>query len=107
MTEVADSIRRGLKDAIAYARGDNSRGHETVVYVPERVDVTALRRRLGLTQERFAARYGFKLATVRDWEQGRRRPGGPARVLLSVIDREPEAVERALTRAWPASETAT
>ncbi len=99
MTEVADSIRRGLKDAIAYARGDNSRGHETVVYDPGHVDVTALRRRLGLTQEHFAARYGFKLATVRDWEQGRRRPGGPARVLLSVIDREPEAVERALTRA--------
>ena len=99
MTEVADSIRKGLKDAIAYARGDNSRGHETVVCDPEHVDVTALRRRLGLTQARFAARYGFKLATVRDWEQGRRRPGGPARVLLSVIDREPEAVERALTRA--------
>ncbi len=99
MTEVADSIRRGLKDALAHARGDKSRGHETVVYVPEYVDVKALRRRLGLTQERFAARYGFKLATVRDWEQARRRPVGPARVLLSVIDREPEAVERALTRA--------
>ena len=99
MTEVTDSIRRGLKDAIAHARGDNSRGHETVVYVPEHVDVKALRRRLGLTQERFAARYGFKLATVRDWEQARRRPVGPARVLLSVIDQEPEAVERALTRA--------
>jgi len=98
MTEVADSVRRGLKDAIAYARGDKGRGQESVVYVPDHVDVRALRRRLGLTQERFAARYGFRLATVRDWEQGRRRPIGPARVLLYVIDREPEAVARALRR---------
>lgn len=99
MTEVADSVRRGLEDAVAYARGDKSRGRETVVYVPERIDVKALRRRLGVTQVQFAARYGFKLATVRDWEQGRRQPVGPARVLLNVIDREPEAVERVLKRA--------
>ena len=49
MTEGADSIRRGLKDAIAYARGDNSRGQKTVVYVPGHVDVTALRRRLPIS----------------------------------------------------------
>ena len=62
------------------------------------VDLKQLRRRLGLTQESFAARFGFLLGTVRNWERGRRRPEGPAQILLQVIDREPEAVERALGR---------
>ena len=60
------------------------------------VDLKKLRRRLGLTQESFAARFGFSLGTLRNWERGRRRPDGPAQILLQVIDREPEAVERAL-----------
>lgn len=62
------------------------------------VDLKKLRRRLGLTQASFAARYGFALGTLRNWERGRRRPDGPAQILLQVIDREPEAVERALGR---------
>jgi putative transcriptional regulator len=99
MSDVANSIRRGVEDAIAYARGDQSRGKATVVRVPEHVDVKALRARLGLSQAAFAARYGFSVAAVRDWEQGRRRPEASARVLLTVIDREPEAVERALSAA--------
>ena len=62
------------------------------------VDLKKLRRRLKLTQASFAARFGFSLGTLRNWERGRRRPDGPAQVLLQVIDREPEAVERALGR---------
>ncbi|MEX1204142.1 MAG: helix-turn-helix domain-containing protein [Dongiaceae bacterium] len=96
MSKVGESILRGARDSLAYARGDKSRGKETIVYVPTRVDVRALRKRLGLTQAEFAGRYGFKLSTLRDWEQGRRQPDGPARVLLTVIDREPRAVARAL-----------
>ncbi len=96
MSEVGESIRRGLEDALAYARGDKSRGRATVVRVPQRVDVKAVRKRLGLSQAAFAARFGFSIGTLRDWEQKRRRPEGPARVLLTVIDREPKAVERAL-----------
>ena len=44
-------------------------------------------------------KYGFEPARLRNWEQGRIRPVGPARVLLAVIDRHPEAVEDALQRA--------
>ena len=44
----------------------------------------------------FAARFGVALPTLRKWEQGKRRPDGPARVLLRVIEREPDAVRRAL-----------
>ncbi len=55
-----------------------------------------IRRRLQLTQEQFAARFGLPLGTLRDWEQGAREPDSAARTLLRVIEREPEAVERAL-----------
>ena len=66
------------------------------VHPPDTVDLRALRRRLGLTQAQFAARFGFSAAAVRNWEQGRRRPEGAARTLLKVIEREPDAVARAL-----------
>ena len=59
-------------------------------------DVRAIRERLGLSQEAFAKRFQLSLRTVQDWEQKRRVPEGPARVLLRVIEREPEAAARAL-----------
>lgn len=55
-------------------------------------DVRALRRSYGLSQARFAAMMGISTATLRNWEQGRRRPEGSARVLLEVVARHPEAV---------------
>jgi putative transcriptional regulator len=60
------------------------------------VDVKAVRRRLGLSQAAFATRFGVNLRTVQDWEQGRRRPEGPARLLLAVIERDPDVVPRVL-----------
>ncbi len=49
-----------------------------------------------MTQEQFAARFGFSVATLRHWERGDRKPHGPALVLLTLIDREPGAVMRVL-----------
>jgi putative transcriptional regulator len=66
--------------------------------------VKAIRSRLGLSQQQFADRYGFSVETVRNYEQGHRRPTGPARVLLQVIANEPDAVTRALVRKRPAAE---
>ena len=64
---------------------------------PEAVDdVRALRLRLGLSQEAFAAHFGFTVDTIRQYESHRRTPTGPARTLLRVIAREPDAVIRAL-----------
>lgn len=63
---------------------------------PSAEDVRSLRRRLGLSQEQFARRYGFSVETLRNYEQGHRRPTGPARTLLRVIASEPDAVTRAL-----------
>ena len=60
--------------------------------------VRALRQRLNLTQEEFAARFHLPLGTVRDWEQGAHRPDKAAQVLLTVIARDPGAVAKALER---------
>jgi putative transcriptional regulator len=96
MSTAGKSILAGLQDALAYAQGDTTRGQAHTVQVPATVDVKAIRKRLGLTQTAFAQRYGFEVSSIRNWEQGRRQPEGPARTLLVVIDREPEAVFRAL-----------
>lgn len=58
--------------------------------------VRAIRRKTGLSQAAFAARYGLNLRTLQDWEQGRVQPDGPAQAYLRVIDREPRMVARAL-----------
>jgi putative transcriptional regulator len=58
--------------------------------------VKTLRRALGLTQEEFAGRYHIPLGTLRDWEQGRSEPDGPARAYLKAIAGDPDAVKRAL-----------
>ena len=63
------------------------------------VDVVALRTRLGLSQARFAHRFGFPVATLRHWEQGNRRPRGCALVLLHVIAFDPGLATRAILRA--------
>ena len=91
-------ILRGVKQALAYARGDKRGSVEHVVKVPP-VDVRAARRKLGMTQKDFAHSFGVSLDTLRNWEQGRRRPEGPARVLLAVIERDPETVLKAVRDA--------
>lgn len=91
-------IKAGLEDAIAIVRGEADPSTYRV-HVPHEVDVKALRKRLGLTQQDFSLRFGFNVARVRDWEQGRSRPDGAMRAYLIVIDRETKAVERALTAA--------
>jgi putative transcriptional regulator len=89
-------IITGLTEAVSYARGHAGGALVREVRVPEQVDVQAVRRKLKLSQREFALRFGFSLGTVRNWEQGHRTPEGPARALLTIIDREPAAVERAL-----------
>lgn len=63
------------------------------------IDVAAVRRATGLTQAAFAARFNIPVGTLRNWEQGRRRPEGPARALLSVIATDPARAVRAAERA--------
>ena len=97
-SKVAESIRRGLEEALAYAEGtvDPSRYG---VHVPADIDVKAIRAKLNMTQEEFAGQFGFSINTLRHWEQGRRVPEGPTRAYLLVIDRNPKAVQKALRAA--------
>jgi|ERR1017187_2344191 putative transcriptional regulator len=95
---VGQEIITSLREAIAWAGGEDIPVRLTTVQVPL-IDVRAVRRQLGLSQSEFAAKFGFQPATLKNWEQGRTRPDGPARVLLTVIARHPEAVEDALRKA--------
>jgi putative transcriptional regulator len=92
-----DKIMAGLESARAYLDGTADRQRYRV-HVPAKIDVRKIRTRLGLSQESFAATYGFAVSAVRDWEQGRRRPERSARILLKIVEKEPEAVTRALAR---------
>ena len=64
---------------------------------PLEVDVRSIQGKAGTEPERLSSKFGISPATLKNWEQGIRAPEGPARVLLTIIDHEPEAVERALT----------
>ena len=83
--ELVDSI----KEAGAYLRGEPVDVRVTFVGEP---DPRAIRERLGLTQERFAAMLCISVKTLRNWEQGRREPSGPAMRLLQIADKHPEIV---------------
>ncbi|GIL02696.1 MAG: transcriptional regulator [Alphaproteobacteria bacterium] len=95
MSRLGKRLIRAAEEAAAMARGEAVPG--AVLHMPP--DVRAIRARLGLSQPAFAARFGLPVGTVRDWEQGRAVPDQAARVLLRVIEREPEAVARALRAA--------
>ena len=88
-------IIASLQEAVDWVEGNGASVRVATVEVPS-IDVRATRLRLGLSQAAFAAKFGFQAATLRNWEQGRTRPDGPARVLLAVIAKHPEAVEDAL-----------
>jgi putative transcriptional regulator len=98
MSRAGSRILQGAREALAFAKGEaNASAYR--VHVPAEVNVKAIRNKLGLSQPEFAARYGFSLGRVRDWEQGRSSIDTPSRILLTVIDKEPEAIDRALTAA--------
>jgi putative transcriptional regulator len=85
----------GLEEAAAHVRGDVQLAAR-VIEVPAHVDVADVRHRLGLSQAAFARTFGLDVTAVHAWEQGRRQPDRAARILLAVIAKEPEAVQRAL-----------
>lgn len=96
--KVANSIRRGLEQALAFAEG-TADPSQYRIHIPHEIDVRRIREKLGMTQEEFARQFGFSVNTLRHWEQGRRVPEGPTRAYLLVIDRAPKAVQKALKAA--------
>lgn len=90
-----DEVRR-LAESDPDARPLTIRELSQAFRVPVSVDVKAIRKRRNMSQAAFARRYGLSRDALQEWEQGRRQPDRCARILFAVIDREPEAVERAL-----------
>ena len=92
-----DGLMEGLQEARRFAQGQKPQGMR--IHVPLLADVAAIRAKTGLSQAAFADHIGVSLATLRNWEQGRRRPEGPARVLLALLARDPRIVETMLSPA--------
>jgi putative transcriptional regulator len=99
---IGKEIIRGLEEIKAWKRGELKLTTHTVE-MPKAADVPAIRRELGLSQPEFAGFMGVSLGTLRNWEQARREPHGPARALLLVASRQPAAVRAAFEAAKPAS----
>jgi len=95
-TALGRRIESAALDVAAHLRGERPGLSSYEAVVPERVDVSRLRIKLGLSQAAFARTFGLDLTAVQAWEQGRRRPDRAARILLAVIAHEPRAVLRTL-----------
>ena len=94
--------RQATEDDDAWTDEDVKRA--VIVYpAPKPDEVKTVRQHLGLTQAEFAYRFGFRLDTLQQYEQGRRVPSGPAATLLRVIAADPDAVTRALRRPFQAA----
>ena len=93
MNSAFESIQQGLREAVDFAQG---KPVKAVVHEVTPPDVKAVRKHIGMTQKEFAAAFGISLGTLRHLERGDRTPRGPARVLLNVVAKEPQAVLRAL-----------
>ena len=94
-TDLGREVEATLGEVLAHVRGETSLPRR-IVDDPAAEHIVALRKRMRLSRQKFADRFGLDVRAVQDWEQGRRVPDRAARVLLTVIDRDPEAVERAL-----------
>jgi putative transcriptional regulator len=90
-----DKLLRSAQQARDWVNGKPVRARVTYVPIPQ-IDVRKLRSRMKLSQTQFAAKFGFSLDSIQNWEQGHRQPEGPARVLLAVIAKNPKAVEEAI-----------
>jgi len=99
-------IIQGLEEIKAWKRGELKLKTHTVE-MPKAADVPAIRKQLGLSQPEFAGFMGVSLGTLRNWEQERREPHGPARALLLVASKQPAAVRAAFQAAAPISRKAT
>ena len=94
-TRVGLEVEEALEEVLAHVRGETPLPCR-IVDDPAAERILAVRKRMKLSRQKFADRFGLDARAVQDWEQGRRVPDRAARVLLTVIDRDPEAVVRAL-----------
>ena len=95
-TKVGQEIEAALGEVLAHVRGEVDLPCR-IVDDPAAEHILAIRKRMKLSRQKFANRFGLDARAVQEWEQGRRVPDRAARILLTVIDRDPEAVVRVLS----------
>ena len=95
MSDIGKSILKGAKEALEYSQGKSQ--DDFKIYIAEEIDVKTIRDKLHLNQREFAQQFGLTVDAVRNWEQHMRKPEGAARVLLTLIDKIPEDVQKALS----------
>ena len=93
-TRVGLEVEAALGEVLSHVRGEDTLPYRTVDD-PAAKNILALRKRMKLSRQAFADRFGLDARAVQDWEQGRRVPDRAARVLPTVIEHDPEAVARA------------
>lgn len=95
---------KGLEEARDHAIGKDVPG--LMEHLPDNIDVASIRKKTKLSQAAFARMIAVKLPTLRNWEQGRRKPDGPARVLLTMVDEKPNIVVSTLAPKFATSKKA-
>lgn len=93
MSNFAKDLIEGMQEAVAHTDGKTA---AAIVHVVEVPDVRAIRRQLHMSQHEFAEAYRIPLATLKNWEQGRRAPDAPAAAYLQAISRKPQLIRDAL-----------
>jgi putative transcriptional regulator len=94
MNKAFIEISAGLEDAISHAKGEKTK---VILHQPENLDVKSIRKKTGMSQQKFCTTFGISLGTLRHWEQGLRNPRGTAKVLLKIVEHNPQAVIEAIT----------
>ena len=94
MNKAFTEIAAGLEDAISHAKGKKN---NVTLHEPEKIDVKAIRKKTGMSQQKFCTTFGISLGALRHWEQGLRTPRGTAKVLLKVVEHNPEAIIEAIS----------
>ncbi len=98
MSKAGKEIIAGAEQALAYIKGDKTRGRAYRVRTRD-IDVKAIREKLHMTQEVFAETFAIPVSTLKKWETNNRVPEGPAKAYLMVIEKNPSAVKKALHSA--------
>lgn len=94
---MTSEIIKGAEEALGFLRGDKSKGRAHQIRMKE-IDVKAIRARLGMTQEAFSEAFAIPVPTLKKWETHQRVPEGPTKAYLMVIDKNPKAVQSALSK---------
>ena len=93
---IGDELIQSMQESVDYMHGKKTKVAIHKVEIPDIIDVKSIRKNLNLSRPEFANQFGFSSRTLQHWEQGSRSPGGAAKVLLVLLQREPETIEKIL-----------